>query len=245
VLQPPLAYNGLQTRRPVSREGDDIANVTRRARTTNGARPQPRRTALALAIARVIGLAPLASGCGGSSGASVAQVGTTTGAKGSATSSASGAGDPRAYSACVRSNGVRNFPDPDSSGRIMIPTGALDKRSPAFQAAYRACRRLAPSGGSPQQQARWQEQLLAFATCMRSHDVPAFPDPQVVNGGIHLRVTGGQIDPNSPVVTAATAACRSKLASNFAGIRNPAEELVHGAAGLGNRLFQPTPRPGK
>jgi len=60
---------------------------------------------------------------------------------------------------------------------------------------------------------------------MRSHGVPAFPDPQVVNGGIHVRVAAGLVDPSSPVVTAATGACRRKLASNFAGIRKPPRSL--------------------
>jgi hypothetical protein len=44
-------------------------------------------------------------------------------------------------------------------------------------------------------QAQGQAQLLAFAKCMRSHGVPAFPDPQVENGVTHLQVTAGQIDP--------------------------------------------------
>jgi len=64
---------------------------------------------------------------------------------------------------------------------------------------------------------------------MRSHRVPAFPDPEVVNGHIRIRVTAGQIDPNSPIVTAAVAACQSKLGGKFAG--RGAEKLVQGAAG--------------
>jgi hypothetical protein len=51
---------------------------------------------------------------------------------------------------------------------------------------------------------------------MRTHGVVAFPDPQVVNGDIRIRVTAGQIDPNSPVVAAAAAACRASLAGRRA-----------------------------
>lgn len=61
-----------------------------------------------------------------------------------------------------------------------------------------------------------QNQLLAFAKCMRSHGVPNFPDPQVVNGHLNIGATQGQIDPSSPIVTAAMAACRSTLGANSA-----------------------------
>jgi hypothetical protein len=76
-----------------------------------------------------------------------------------------------------------------------------------------------------------QEQLLAFAKCMRPHRVPAFPDPRVVNDHIRIRVTPGQIDPNSPVVIAAMAACRSKLAGKDSA--RAAQKLLGGAAGAG------------
>src|SRR5262249_59229270 len=85
------------------------------------------------------------------------------------------------------------------------------------------------------------ELLLAFAKCMRSHRVPAFPDPQVVDGHIHIRVTAGQIDPNSPVVTAAAAACRSKLGTGR-GSESGAEKLVQGAAGMGKYALQQAER---
>jgi hypothetical protein len=72
-----------------------------------------------------------------------------------------------------------------------------------------------------------QDRLLAFARCMRSHGVPAFPDPQVVNGHVRLGATHGQIDPSSPIVTAAMAACRSTLGATSA---RGEEKLVQGAA---------------
>jgi hypothetical protein len=189
-----------------------------------------RPAVLALALAAALGLAVLASGCGGSPGAKVAQAGTTSGSSGSGSSGGSGKGDAAAYSACMRGHGVPNFPDPDSSGRIRIPS-TIDDRSPTVRAAYRACHSLAPSGGfTGQGDTLQQDQLLAFAKCMRRHGVPAFPDPQVVNGHINIPITAGQIDPNSPIVTAAAAACQSKL-----GGRSPARgaaKLVGGAAGL-------------
>jgi hypothetical protein len=186
-----------------------------------------------VAVAAMAGLTLAAAGCGGSSGAKVAQ-GTSGGANASGSSSASGSGDPQAFSACMRGHRVPSFPDPDSSGRIHVPS-TIDDRSPTVRAAYRACRGLAPSGSSltGQGSTMKQDQLLAFAKCMRTHGVPAFPDPQVVNGHISTPVPAAQIDPNSPVVTAAAAACRSKLGGESA---RGAEKLVQGAA---------TPRRGK
>jgi hypothetical protein len=183
-------------------------------------------TTLFAVIAMLTGSALLAAGCAGSSsGAKVAQVGTTGTVSGSASSNAARS---RAFSACMRGHGVPNFPDPDSDGKIRIPS-TIDDRLPTVRAAYRACRRLAPSEGSVtgQGDTMQQDQLLAFAKCMRSHGVPAFPDPQVVNGHINFPGTAGQINPNSPIVTRAAAACRSKL-GKFSS--RGAEKLVQGAA---------------
>jgi hypothetical protein len=165
------------------------------------------RSALALAIVGVVELTLLASACGGSSGANVAQIGTSTGPKPSSASD-----DPNAYSKCMRNHGVGNFPDPDSNN--ILKTQGIDRNSPTYQAAARACRSLAPTPAPPAEQAQEQAQELAFAKCMRSHGVPAFPDPQGPNGA-PVNPQAGQIDPNSPIVKAAIATCRSK----FAGAR--------------------------
>jgi hypothetical protein len=174
--------------------------------------------ALALAAA---GSALLAAGCGGSSasGGGVARIGTTTtSTNGSSSSSGSGKGDPAAYSACMRKNGVPNFPDPDSQGRFRITGGqtangrkfGLDPNSPQFKRAQHACKRLQPSGGKPDpgQVAKEQQQALRFSQCMRSHGVPKFPDPTFeANGGTLLRV-GKDVNPNSPQFRAAQKACQ-------------------------------------
>ena len=48
------------------------------------------------------------------------------------------------YSTCMRSNGVRNFPDPNGQGLIQINGSAgVDESSPAFQKAQTACKSLA------------------------------------------------------------------------------------------------------
>jgi hypothetical protein len=57
-----------------------------------------------------------------------------------------------AFSACMRSHGVPNFPDPDfSGGGVTIDAGAgggPDPSSPQFQAAQKACGHFLPGGGS-------------------------------------------------------------------------------------------------
>jgi hypothetical protein len=161
------------------------------------------RTFRALALVGVTGLTLAASACGGSSGAT---------ARGSM--SASSSRDPEAWSACMRSHGVPNFPDPVSSGQIRVDPrklaeSGIDVDSPRFKRAARACLRLQPKGAratARQPTAAQQQAMLRFARCMRSHGVPNFPDPQ----------PGGALDlaqkvaaPNSPQFKATEHTCRN------------------------------------
>jgi hypothetical protein len=194
-----------------------MAIIERREHTAGG-RSRLERTAFrGLVLVAVVGLSLLAAACGGgSSGAKVAQVGTTSSTKGSGSSSASGSGNPTAYSACMRSHGVPNFPDPDSKGRIKITSGkssngqktGVDVNSPQFKRARQACQKLLPNGGRPSaaQQAQEQQAALKFAQCMRSHGVPKFPDPKA--GG--ALTVGGKtgVDPNTPQFQAAQKTCQ-------------------------------------
>jgi hypothetical protein len=165
-------------------------------------------TCRALALVGVTGLALAASACGGSTGGSVAQLSTTSGANGPRSR------DPQAYSACMRSHGVPTFPDPGGTGQIRLDPrklaeSGIDVDSPRFKRAARACLRLQPKGaGSTARQptAAQQQAMLRFARCMRSHGVPNFPDPQ----------PGGALDlaqkvaaPNSPQFKAAEHICRN------------------------------------
>ena len=144
----------------------------------------------------------------------MAQVGTTS--KNSGASNSSGSGDPTAYSACMRSHGVSNFPDPDSKGRIKITSGVsangqktgVDVNSPQFSRARKACDKLLPNGGRPTaaEQQQEQQQALKFAQCMRSHGVPKFPDPKA--GGQMTLGTKAGVDPNTPQFQAAQKACQ-------------------------------------
>ena len=190
-------------------------------------------TAVALALAVALGLAVLASACGGSSGPGVARVPTSGSSNaGSSGNSGSGKGDPAAYSACMRKNGVPDFPDPDSQGRLKITGGqrangqkfGVDPNSPQFKKAQQACQKLQPKGGkpSPQEQAKERQAMLKFAQCMRSHGVPKFPDPQFPAGGGSLMTIGKDVNPNSPQFKAAQQACQ-KLVPNSPMSAGPGE----------------------
>jgi hypothetical protein len=159
-------------------------SVRRRPRRTWRAGPRPARTAAAIVAMAVLAL--LAAACGGSPPSTGS--GGSPAAGGSATSPSA-----LAYSACMRSQGVPNYPDPDSSGQLpKTDAQLLGVSTSRYQAAQQACRHLLPTGGSPEDcmltsdcpPALVQQMLAAdrkLARCMRSHGVPNFPDP--TNGG--------------------------------------------------------------
>jgi hypothetical protein len=182
--------------------------------------------------ARAIGLTALASlalgvaGCGGGSSAppvaSLAGTSSTTTAtaapQGGASSGGPGSGGDSsmevgsggtAFSACMRSHGVPNFPDPNRPGVLTFGSSdGINPSSPKFQSAQRACQKLLPkhAPASPARVAKMQAQALKYSACMRSHGVPKFPDPTFSGGGVGLRIDRG-IDPNSPQFRSAQKAC--------------------------------------
>jgi len=118
------------------------------------------------------------------------------------------------YTACMRSHGVPNFPDPDAQGVLTITVSpSLNPSSPLFQKAEADCQHLLPAekGLSQAKQQQMKERMLAFAACMRSHGFPHYPDPTFGSGGMVSQGTGRNdgIDPNSPIFQAAEKTCRS------------------------------------
>jgi hypothetical protein len=86
------------------------------------------------------------------------------------------------FSACMRANGVREFPDPDAAGELTIDAVAngssLDTDSAAFKQAMSACKNLEPSGFTGHTRStKQQSKALRFAQCIRDHGVKDFPDP--------------------------------------------------------------------
>lgn len=100
-----------------------------------------------------------------------------------------------AFSACMRSHGIHNFPDPDPAGRpFNVDPQQLGVSTSIYQSAEQACDHLLPTGGSLQQQTQQclvlgdcpgslvQRLLIIerrYARCMRTHGVPDFPDPSI------------------------------------------------------------------
>jgi len=117
------------------------------------------------------------------------------------------------FSSCMRKHGVPNFPDPNSQGVIQFGSDlGIDPKSPTFRSAQSVCQKLLPNGGqpTPQQQAKMQQQLLAFSKCMRAHGIADFPDPS--NGGLTIHAGGNSdLDPNNAQFQAAQQACKSTL----------------------------------
>jgi hypothetical protein len=170
------------------------------------------------------------AGCGGSSSSGVAHLSSSTSGSSAANtggksstpeSSASTQQKMVAYSQCMRSHGVPEFPEP-TEGHLLIHTSShnghvtgVNPKSSQFQAAQKVCAKLLPNGGVPSaaEQAKAQQSALKFSQCMRTHGVPNFPDPNVSGGGVRLTIGGGPsgIDPNSPQFKAAQKACQSDL----------------------------------
>jgi hypothetical protein len=174
-------------------------------------------------------LAVTAAGCGSKPTSNgVAQLPsattTTTGSQNSdsRTSGASKQDAVYRYSSCMRKNGVPKFPDPQRStaggmSLTMGPGTGIDPKSPQFQAAEKACKKLLPGGGtvSPAMQAKALAQMLKFSACMRAHGLPDFPDPTTAaGGGIQLSIGGKKgsgLNPRSPIFQAAQKACQSVM----------------------------------
>ena len=165
------------------------------------------RTALALVTVLCV------AACGGGSGQS----------GGTGTSAKAASDQALKFAACMRANGVPNFPDPTTGGGIQIrPGSGLNPQSPAFQAAQKKCGKLLPGGGpGPRKPTKAQfAAALAFARCMRSHGLPHFPDPLAsfpAGSGpiISLRgmtfQPGPDLDPGTPGFRQAAAQCGIRL----------------------------------
>ena len=175
------------------------------------------------------GLALLAAACSGSSGNPVAQLtATTTSSATQSRTGASGTGKyaaSLAYSRCMRSHGVPNFPDPKQTagGGIQISgsRSGMNPQSPLFMSAQQSCRHMLPGGGQPthagQQQALTR--MLHISQCMRAHGISGFPDPtlappasradysQISSNGIAWLAIPDSIDVRSPAYEEAAAAC--------------------------------------
>src|SRR5437588_474396 len=157
---------------------------------------------------------PLLVSCSGGSSPSVpvAALGGSASASASPTASTSAYQKGLEYSACMRSHGVTNFPDPTTNGgggmqlRLDKNSG-IDPNSSQFKAAQQACQSLQPGGKTGAGAAFDPTKIGPWAACIRTHGLPKFPDPQNTGDGMKLDLTGTGIDPDS--LQTAMQACRS------------------------------------
>ena len=164
--------------------------------------------------ALAVGCAAVIAACGSSSSPNSAQTGTN----------ASHAALLTKFSACMRSHGVPDFPDPSTSQNgdnsfgidgynFNLPSN-LRLQSPAYEDADKQCRSLIGGGSStprnPAVLAKAREAAIAQAQCMREHGVPNFPDPTVSSsgGGIVSKSGAPGINPRSPAFQHAQQDCQ-------------------------------------
>jgi hypothetical protein len=190
-----------------------------------------------LAAASLVSLAILATGC--SSGSS--------GSDPNAASASDSATLTQAlkYTACMRSHGIADFPDPNSQGQINItlrgPDSDLAPTNPKYIAAETACKSLQPPGLPLSQQEEDYPGELRYAQCMRGRGIDV-PDPRAPgsgsgpgsqsqsgsgSGGGEGTNSSGVNNPNSPQFIAANKACEHYLP---AGSQGPSTNL-NGDAG--------------
>ena len=142
-----------------------------------------------------------------------------------------------AYSHCMRSHGVLNYPDPGSGGMLpQVSAQQLGVSSPQLQAARRACQHLLPAtGGSLDANSLRQCELTGdcpqalvqqalndgriFARCMRSHGVANWPDPTTDSEGrpyFDLSAHGfSRQQAHSPQIRAKVSECEHEMPSGL------------------------------
>lgn len=186
---------------------------------TGGPGRSRRAGRLAGLLAALASLALLAAGCGGSPP-------SAGGSPGSQTTSSSRYQEALAYAQCMRSHGIADFPDPDSSGRFVLSSSngsGVDQSTPQYAAASKTCEKLLPNDGqmTPAQLRQAMAQALKYSACMRSHGLANYPDPTESDGGISFSSSsnaasgsgrpGSGPGPGSPQFQAARQACRHYL----------------------------------
>jgi hypothetical protein len=171
---------------------------------------------LVAAVLATAALSPLAAACGGSR--------SSTGSRGSATAGRSTTSASYvAYSACMRSHGVPNYPDPDSGGQLPKPDAHhLGVSTSQMQSTQQACQHVLPNTGRAINARSLTQCMMAddcprplvqhalneersFAGCMRSDGVPNWPDPTIDSQGrpvFAVSISKDGFNPYSPPIWA-------------------------------------------
>lgn len=115
------------------------------------------------------------------------------------------------YAKCMRSHGIKDFPDPvpnpgGQGGSFSLnggPGSDLNHNDPRYQAADRACQSFLPQRAAPS--AQRVAGLVKLAACMRSHGFPDFPDPDSTGA-----FDSSKFDRNSPRFESAMQTCQQQ-----------------------------------
>jgi hypothetical protein len=206
---------------------DDVASLDNRS-----APAIPRRRMRTVAAGLLVAGA-LVAGCGGgSTNGGVASLGSHSSQSHSSSSAAAAASGGQqaspasqavAYTDCMHTHGLPDFPEPQvsehgssTSIKMAVPVGV--GKNPKFKSASEACRKLLPGGGpgnqaplTPAQQA----QYLRAAACIRTHGVPNFPDPTFSGGEVHI--DHQHLNESSPAFKAAVHDCESLIPAGARG----------------------------
>jgi hypothetical protein len=163
-------------------------------------RQRSRRRRAGVLAAAAAGTALLAAACGGSGG------------------SANSAGPSSlqqmvAYAQCMRSHGAPFWPDPAKGPEGLYdykitPQVSQQEHGPGWNAALKACKKLAPKQ-LPFTQAQMHAEarkLLKVVRCVRAHGYPSMPDPIIKPDLIAIGPPAG-VDIKSPQFQAALRAC--------------------------------------
>lgn len=114
---------------------------------------------------------------------------------------------------------VANSPSPSGRTRCLKTAFALV----GCAVAVAACGSSSDKPSRPSS-SQLKSDGLKFATCMRSHGVPNFPDPGAGSGGHGFRISitpNSGINPFSPAFKAAQSACQKLLPGGGPGAQGP------------------------
>ena len=163
----------------------------------------------AAAIIATAGLPLLMAACGG-------RASSTGSGRPSNAGASTNAQSPLAFARCMRSHGVRHWPDPTNTGtfdKSELTSEQLGVSSSRVETAQRACQRLFPNGPGTHPTPAEVRQILngmgKFARCMRARGVQNWPDPTPTarHGEPGFPPLRG-IDQNSPQIITTIDACR-------------------------------------
>lgn len=171
-----------------------------------------RRAALGAATA-LAALSLLVSSCGGKGSPAVASVTSS-----STTAVSSTHTRLVGYTDCMRSNGVRGFPEPEGKLLPELDPQRLGVSQSQLEAALSACSHLLPGAtrGNATIPPAARVDYLRGSACMRSHGFRNFPDPVFLGNGSGVRYAiPSSIDRSSSRFERAVATCEKLIPSGL------------------------------